>query len=196
MAISQKIINPAPFLQQNIKKNRYLKKVINYLEKVNLGLKGRDKVKYELLKHRTVYTAFDKAATLKVKPNLIGKTLVLKTGKDLVTVLIPGNKNLDKNKFKKLVNNWRKKQGEKQTRKIDFVSEKIIKNRFKGVKVGAVPSFGNLFKLPTFIDRTLINQPKIIINAGDYNWSIKIKGADFKKLIPDLIVGNFSKSKK
>jgi Ala-tRNA(Pro) deacylase len=146
----------------------------------------KNKFKYIPAKHRTVYTAFDKAATLKVKPNMIGKTLVLKIDKNLAVALIPANKNLDKNKFKKIA----------KTKKVDFVSERIIKSKLKGVKVGAIPPFGNLWGLTTFIDKFLINQPKIIVNGGDYNWSIKISPAALKKLIPDLMAGTFSKVKR
>ena len=164
------------------------RKVINFLEK--------SKVKYELIEHKTVYTAFDKARTLKLKQNMVGKTLVLKTDRDLAVVLIPANKNLDKNKFKKLVNDWRKKTGQKPVKVIDFASERLIKNKFKGIKLGAVPPFGNLFKLPTFINKSLLGLPNIIINSGDYNLSIKIKGDFLKKLVPDLITGSFVKARK
>jgi len=164
------------------------KKIIKYLEKA--------KVKYEPIEHKTVYTAFDKARTLKVKKNIIGKTLILKTDKDLVVCLISANKNLDKNKFKKVANLKRKKIGKKSIKKIEFVSERVMKNKFKGVKIGAVPPFGSLWQLQTFIDRSFLKNPKIILNAGDYNWSIKITPKSFKKLIPGLIIGNISKKRK
>jgi Ala-tRNA(Pro) deacylase len=166
------------------------KKIINFLQK--------NKIKYEILEHRTVYTAFDKAQTLKVKPQIVGKTLVLKIDGILAVVLVPANKNLDKEKFKKVA----------KVKKFEFVPEKIIKQKLKGVKVGAIPPFGNLWTpptrhppasrapLPTFVDRPLLNQPKIIVNGGDYNFSIKISGASLKKLVPDLVVGNFSKEKR
>ncbi len=153
-------------------------KIIKYLDKNN--------AKYETLKHRTVYTAFDKAATLRIKPNLIGKTLVVKTDSGLAIVLVPGNRNLDKNKFKKTA----------KAKKADFASEKLIKNKLKGVKVGAIPPFGDLWKAVTFMDRGLLNNPKIIVNSGDYNFSIKITPTNLKKLIPNLAVGNFSKPRK
>ena len=153
-------------------------KIIKFLEKA--------KVKYELIEHRQVFTAQDKAATLKVKPNIIGKTLVLKIDKRISVVLIPANKNLDKNKFKKVA----------KAKNLDFISERIMKNQLKGVKVGAVPPFGNLWRFPTFVDKSLTLQPKIIVNSGDHNWSIKISPAAFKKLIPDLIIGNFSKPRR
>ena len=164
------------------------KKLIKYLDS--------NKVKYELVDHKTVFTAHDKAATLKVKPSLIGKTLVIKTDNDLAIVLIPGNKNLDKNKFKKVVSDWRKKQCLKSIKSLDFISEKVMKNKFKGIKIGAVPPFGVIWKLPTFIDRSLMKQSKIIVNTGGYNHSIRIESTFLKKLIPDLICGSFIKAKK
>ena len=165
------------------------KKVINFLEK--------GKVKYEIIKHRTVYTAFDKAKTLKRGPlaggwrvgrspeKMVGKTLILKTDGKLAMVLIPANKNLDKEKIKKLL----------KAKKVELVSERLIKNKFKGVKVGAIPPFGNLWGLRTFIDNSLMREKEIILNGGDYNFSIKLKSKEIKKLVPDSIFGNFGKKK-
>ena len=176
---------------------------IDFLEKA--------KVKYELIEHRQVFTAQDKAATLKVKPNIIGKTLVLKIDKRISVVLIPANKNLDKNKFSAFVKHYggsavaSREGGKKvakalptgrQVKNLDFVSERIMKNQLKRVKVGAIPPFGNLWYFSTFVDKSLTLQPKIIVNGGDHNFSIKISPAVFKKLIPDLIIGNFSKFRK
>jgi len=155
---------------------------------------GQNKIKYEIINHRTVFTAYDKAATLKVKPNMIGKTLVLKTDKDLVIALIPGNKNLDKNKAKKEINIWRRKQGLKPTKNVDFISEAVMKNKFKGIKIGAVPPFGNLYKLPTVVDRGLLKEKNIFLNSGIYESSFKISPAVFKKM-GNSIEGSFSKAK-
>ena len=154
------------------------KKVINFLDRAS--------VKYEPIKHRTVYTAYDKAATLKIHPKIIGKTLVLSLDKQLAVVLLPANKNLDKNKLKKAA----------RAKKVDFISERIIKNKIKGVKLGAVPPFGNLWKLLTFVDNSLLKAPKIIVNAGDCSWSVRISPASLKKIMGDsLITGSFAKAR-
>jgi Ala-tRNA(Pro) deacylase len=163
------------------------KKVIKFLQK--------SKVRYDLLEHKTVYTAFDKAKTLKIKPNLVAKSLILKSDNKIVFAVLPANKNLDRNKFKKVVNQWQKKQEQKSVKRIEFVTERLIKNKFKGIKIGALPPFGNLFNYPTFVSRALLGQTKIILNSGDYNNSISIKGVMLKKLIPDLVPGSFGKSR-
>jgi prolyl-tRNA editing enzyme YbaK/EbsC (Cys-tRNA(Pro) deacylase) len=156
----------------------------------------QNKIKYELISHKTVYTAHDKAATLKVKPEIVGKTLVLRIdGRDFVLALIGANRNLDKAKFKKILNNWRKKKKEKAVKNIDFASERIIKEKFKPAKVGAIPPFGFFWKIPTFIDKALFSKSKIIVNIGEYDCSIKISPKIFKKL-PDFIIASFGKVKK
>ncbi|MBZ9571906.1 YbaK/EbsC family protein [Patescibacteria group bacterium] len=164
------------------------KKLLKFLEKA--------KIKYEKILHRTVYTAYDKAQTLKVPEKIVGKTLVMKFDRDPAVILIPANKNLDKGKFKKLVNKFLKKADKKPVKKINFVTERWMKKNLKGVKVGAIPPFGSLWQMQTFIDKSFLKNPKIILNAGDYNWSIKITPKSFKKLIPDLITGNISKKRK
>lgn len=160
-----------------IKKYLIPKKVGDFLKK--------NKAKFELLEHKTVYTAFDKAATLRAKPRTIAKVLVVKIDRELAMVIISGGKNLDIEKLKKAV----------KAKKIDFVRERAIKEHFKGIDPGAVPPFGKLWGIKAFVDRGLLNQPKIIISAGSYEWSLMMAPAAFKKITPDLIVGVFSKAK-
>jgi len=164
------------------------KKVINFLEK--------RKVKYQLIEHKTVYTAFDKSQTLKEKPSVIGKTLVLKGDRHILLALIPANRSLDKQKFKRAVNTRFKKIGQKPVKKISFASERLIKNKFPGVKVGALPPFGSMFGFPTFVNRSFLKNPKLIINSGSWQYSIKIGKSMFQKAVPALVAANFTKAKK
>ena len=165
------------------------KKVIKFLDK--------SKTKYEIINHRTVFTAFDKSKTLKEKTNIIGKTLVLKISpKEIVIVLIPGDKNLDKVKIKKIINVQRKKEGSKTIKKIEFASARLMKGRLKGMKIGAIIPFGNLFKIPTFVNKSLLNKKKIILNSGRHDQSIVIRGGDLEKIVIDLIKGSFVKPRK
>ena len=154
------------------------KKIIKHLKE--------NKIRYEEIQHKTVYTAYDKSATLKVPSKIIGKTLAVKLDKTPALVLIAANKNLDIIKLKKLA----------KAKKINFLGEVWMKKNLKGTKIGAIPPFGSLWKLPLFIDRGLLKEPKIIINSGDHNFSIKISPAEFKELTPNLVAGVFGKSKK
>jgi Ala-tRNA(Pro) deacylase len=143
------------------------KKIINFLEK--------SKVKHEIIKHRKVYTAFDKSQTLKVSPKIVAKTLILKADKNLIFILIPADRKLDFRKAKKL------------GKKVNLATERLIKNKIKGVKVGAVPPFGSLWKIPTIADSSFKREKEIILNSGDWEYSIKVSPKDLERLISDLV---------
>ena len=163
------------------------KKLLNYLEK--------NKVKYELIDHRIVYTAWDLVQTLHLKkPAEVVKTLIVKIDKDYVLVLLPSNKNLDKAKFKKTVNQWRKKQELKAIKKIDFAKEAWMKKNIKVGKLGAIPPFGKLLNMPVFADNAILKPVKVIVNVGDYGTSLKIKTKDLIKL-EEPIKASFAKKK-
>ena len=108
--------------------------------------------------------------------------------------MIGADRILDKKKFKETVNTWLKENGQKPIKSIQFGKENWMKKNLKGIKVGTVPPFGEIWKLVTFVDKSLLRNKKLIINGGDYNFSIKLSPAQLKK-IENLVVGTFSKKK-
>ncbi|MBI4708997.1 MAG: YbaK/EbsC family protein [Candidatus Portnoybacteria bacterium] len=165
------------------------KSLQNFLEK--------NKIKFKEINHKTVYTAFDKATTLRLKPQNVTKTIIVSLdGKDHALAIIPANKNLDKKKLLKIINAGRKKQSQKLFKKIDFAKEVWMKNNLKSIKVGSTPPFGLLYKLPTFIDNALAKQTKLIVGAGNYETSLEISPSALLKSDSTIIKGSFSQNKK
>lgn len=156
-----------------------------------------NKIKYAVISHKTVFTAFDKAATLRAKPQEVGKTVVISLdGKDYALGLVPSNKNVDKKKVLAAFNKQRAKNKEKNYKKIDFATEKWLKANIKGASLGAAPPLGSLYKLPFFMDNSLLKLRRIIINAGAYETSLKLSPLSLLKLTPDVLRGSFSMAKK
>jgi len=166
------------------------------ISKKLLKLLEDNKIKYEVLEHRKVYTALDCAETQHMKPQEIVKTMVMKADTNYFLALLPANKNTDKVKLKKAINVWIKKLNnlkatedeqalakifKKVAKKIDFAKEAWMKKNMLG-KVGATPPFGSLVKLPVFMDSSLYKAVNLIVNAGEYTESIKLKTKSFEKL--------------
>lgn len=158
------------------------KKVLEYLDK--------NKYKYEIIEHRTTFTAWDTSQTEKVKPQEVAKALVLMADKDPILALLPSNRNLDKNKLLKIVNAARKKKGEKNYKKIGFAKEAWMKKNVIG-KVGATPPFGGLLKFEIFIDSLLSKNKKIYVGSGEYDASIRVSTSQYLKT-EKPITGSFS----
>ncbi len=54
-------------------------------------------------------------------------------------------------------------------------------------EVGAMPSFGNLYGLPVIVDKLLAEDEEIVFNACTHTESIRLKFADFEKLVNPMI---------
>jgi len=169
-----------------VKEPKISKKVIDYLEK--------NKYKYEIIKHRTTFTAWDTAQTEKVKPQEVAKALIIKVDKDWIIAVLPSNKNLNKKDLLKLVNSDRKKKKENLVKKIDFADEKWLKKNMKIGKLGAVPPFKELLKKEVYFDKILTKNKKIYVSSGEYNASLRFLVSQYLK-IEEPILGKFNVKK-
>ena len=144
------------------------------------------KYKFELIEHKTTYTAYDTARTTqkqekKVKPEEVTKALVVKADKEHLLALVPANKRLDKKKLLKIVNAARKKSKEKPYKSLDLAKEAWMKKNIPG-KVGATPAFKELAGIDIYIDNILAKQKNIYVGSGEYEYSIKIPAKQYLKI--------------
>lgn len=161
------------------------KKIIKYLDD--------NKYKYEIVEHKTTYTAWDTAQTEKIKPQEVAKALVMKADSDYVLALLPANRNLDKQKLLKTINAARKKMKFKSCKKIDFAKEAWMKKNLPG-KVGATPPFAKILKVDIFVDSLLAKNKRIYLGSGEYTNSIRVNTGQYFK-IENPVKGIFSKKK-
>lgn len=157
-------------------------KVIKYLEKAG--------VSHDLLTHRTVYTAYDVAATMGKKLGEIAKSLLVKADKDYYLVLLPADYNLDFEKLKKQIG----KITDKEIKVVKIPGEKIMQETFK-LKNDALSAFGTLYKLPVIMDKALAKAKKAIFSSGSFNYSVEMGVKDFVKL-ENAALGAFGVKKK
>ncbi len=187
------------------------KKLQKYLED--------NKVKFEIMDHKVVYTAFDAAQTMKVKLNEIAKALLIKFNKPFIdgqkpyaVAIVGADKNIDLKKLAKTVSDWAIKlnkelrlkkpaKGKKplvdiynKVSKIVIPKEKEIKDKFRG-KPGAMPAFGSLYKLPVFVDKGFLKNKQAVFPGGSFTQSLKMKVKDFAEL-EKVLSGNFAVAKK
>lgn len=151
------------------------KPVFNWLEKNN--------VNYEAVSHRRVFTAQDKAATLRIDSKQVVKSVVLSLGlKERLIASVPANKNIDLKKIKGFLNKSRKKNKEKLVAKIDFAKEVWMKKNLKSSEPGAVLPLGSFYGISHLIDGSLLKQKFLILNGGCTWQSLKITPARLIKL--------------
>src|SRR5258705_8514101 len=62
-------------------------------------------------------------------------------------------------------------------------AEKEFKPLFPDCAVGAMPPFGNLYGLPTYVDKRLAQEDYIVFEAGTHTDAIKMNYSDYEKIV-------------
>jgi len=143
---------------------------IQSLLKQYLDLK---KVPYEHHVHRTAYTAQEVADEERVSGMMVAKTVVVKAGSHFVMAVLPAPMKVD-------VATLEAALGVKELR---LATELEFKGLFPDADVGAMPPFGNLYGIPVYVEESLTRDPEIVFNAGTHQDTIRMKYADFARLV-------------
>lgn len=142
-----------------------VRKLIEYLDK-----RG---IKYILVNHSSAYTASEIAASAHVKGQELAKTLIVKIDVNPAMLVLPA-------KYKVNFDMLRDYTG---AEKIELIEESEFAPLFPGCETGAMPPFGNLYGLKTYLDKTLEYDEEIAFNAGDFHQLIWMKLNDYLDLI-------------
>ena len=142
----------------------------------------QNKIKFEAVEHRKVFTAFDSAETQHVKGSEVVKAVLLKGKKGLYLAVLPAGNNCDFKALSKLSGD-----------KVSMAKELDISKKLKS-KIGLIAPFGSLYKLPVFIDKKLLKNKKLNLPAGSYTESVLLSTKDYLKL-ENPTAGNFAVKK-
>ncbi len=134
------------------------------------------KIKYEIVPHKKVFTAYDLAQTLGHDLGKIVKTLLLeidlpKMGKKgaYYVLAIPASYRADFNKIKKAL----------KAKKVSIAAEKAMKKL--GIEPGALHPFTGLHKTELLLEKALLKTEKAIVRAGSLTESLRMKVKDLHK---------------
>ena len=143
------------------------------------------KVKYNVVDHKTVFTAYDLAQTLKEKLENIAKTIVVKADTQHLLVTLPGDRRVDFSKLKKFL----------KAKKVEIDKEGVMQTLFK-VKPGAITAFGALYKnTPVLMDKALTRAKKIVAGTGHFEHALHMTTKEFLKAT-EAKLGDFSEKAK
>lgn len=138
-------------------------KVKSYLDKSGID--------YEEIVHKTVFTAYDAAQTLKKKLNEVAKNLLIEADKIHVLVILPADKKVDLEKLKKVLG----------AKKVSIPKEQVMIKVLK-IKPGSLSSFGKLHKLEVLVDKAMLDTKKVLFSTGSFTDSVLMKAKDFIKM--------------
>jgi len=140
-----------------------------------IELSLREKADFQVMTHDPVTTSEEAALVRGTSLESGAKAIIAKTDKFFMLVL-PANLKIDSKKIKKIFN----------AKKFRFVTDEELLT-ITGCIKGAVPPFGLLFGLETYVDEELLKQKEINFNAGSNDKSIAMKTRDYIKIVKPKI---------
>ena len=138
----------------------------------------KSKVKYKVTKHEAAYTAQNLAAAEHEPGKFVAKPVIVKADDKYVMCVLSAPNKVDMKALKKQLS----------AKSVKLADEKEIGKLFPDCALGAEPPFGNLYDLPTVMDKSLEADDHITFQAGSYEKAIRISMKDYRKLVEPKVL--------
>jgi Ala-tRNA(Pro) deacylase len=132
----------------------------------------QNKVRYEVLHHPEAVTAQRIAQAEHVKGRHHAKVVMVKSADQHLMMVLPADHQIDLERVEKAVG-----------KVVSLDKEQEFTLLFPDCAIGAMPPFGNLYGLPTYVDKHLADQDYIVFEAGTHTDAIKMSYLDYKKIV-------------
>jgi len=134
-------------------------------------------VPYEVKEHPQAFTAAEVAHVEELDEWEVAKSVIVLTDQGLAMVVLPAPLKIDLDRART----------ELAMPAVRLADEGDFVDAFPGCEPGAEPPFGNLFELPTFVDRSLHSE-RITFNAGSHTTTVTMSRSDYMDLVEPEIV--------
>ncbi|MBA7681644.1 hypothetical protein ES703_89984 [subsurface metagenome] len=104
--------------------------------------------------------------------------MVVEADGDYVMCVLPACYNIDLKALKSQL----------KAKTVKIAKEKDMEKLFGDCEVGAEPPFGNLYDLPTVMDKTLENDDHIMFQGGSHEKAIRMSMDDYRKLVAPKVL--------
>lgn len=130
-------------------------------------------IRYEVLPHGEVFTSQETARATRVSGHDLAKAVLIhhEFGGHFLVVL-PAAEHVKLNVVHRVIGLDR----------LCYADETEVEALFPGC-AGALPPFGHLFGLPTYLDPCLLEKTWVYVQAGSHRELIRIEGRDFERLM-------------
>jgi Ala-tRNA(Pro) deacylase len=135
-------------------------------------------VKYVAIQHSPAYSAQEVAASVHVPGKEMAKTVIVNVKGELAMAVLPAKYHID---FHRLMDALR-------TSDMYLATEEEFQNRFPDCELGAMPPFGNLYGMKTYVSHSLAEDEHITFEAGNHAEVITLSWNDYQHLVSPTIV--------
>jgi len=138
-------------------------------------------VPFETIDHPLAFTAQEEAAASHVPGHAWAKTVAVMVDGSPALAVVPATRRLDFQKFRSVVG----------AHDVHLASEAEFEGLYPDCDLGAMPPFGDLYGIPTFVDRELREEDRVAFHAGDHATAVELAYDEFEQL-SEAVSGDIS----
>jgi Ala-tRNA(Pro) deacylase len=132
-----------------------------------------ERVHYDVLPHPEAFRALTIAQMLHTPEKEMAKVVIVKVDTRFVMTVLPASWNVDLSRLRTVFT----------THQVRLATEDEITSLFPDCELGAMPPFGNLYRLPVYVDQSLTEDEEIVFQAGTHSDAIRMRYWDFAALV-------------
>ena len=147
--------------------------VIDFLDKAG--------VSYEATEHKPVFTAQRMAAEEHEAGRYVAKPVIVKADGKYIMCVVAACYRLNLQKLRDSLG----------AKSVELAEENELSRIFDNCELGAEPPFGNLYDLPTVLDKLMEADDHIVFQAGSHKKALRMSMEDYRRLVKPKLL-NFS----
>jgi Ala-tRNA(Pro) deacylase len=129
-------------------------------------------VPFDVLPHRSTYTAQDLAQSLDVPGDNVAKTVLLNVDNQFMLGVLPATHQISVAMLEKCLN----------ATSITFATEEELSRVFPDCERGVAPPFGTQYGLVTIVDQSLTDDEHIVFEGNSHSEAIYLRYQDYEKI--------------
>lgn len=135
------------------------------------------KIGYEKHSHPTMYTSQGLANAEHVSGYMVAKPVIVKGAHEFTMCVLPAPQHADLKRIAEVL----------EESVVRLATETEMSALFPDCELGAEPPVGALFDLKTVVDRKLLDDEFLMMQAGTHTDAVKLRREDWQKLCEPII---------
>ena len=138
----------------------------------------RSNIRYIVREHSPVFTSQGLAQREHERGRYVAKPVIVKADQRYVMCVLPAPLKVDMDKLRDPLG----------ATVLQLATEDQMARLFPDCELGAEPPFGNLYDLPTVMDKSLEQDDHIMLQAGSHSKAIRLDMADYRRLVRPTVI--------
>ncbi|MEA1950790.1 MAG: YbaK/EbsC family protein [Planctomycetota bacterium] len=135
-------------------------------------------ISYTRIDHSPAYTAQEIAHASHISGKNIAKTVISKVNGEMAMIVLPASDMVVLDFLRDALD----------TKDVELATESEFRDRFPECELGAMPPFGNLFEMETFVSERLTHDNQIAFNSGTHTELVQMSYQDFAQLVTPRVI--------